>query len=117
MEKKVSVEISARHVHLSEEVYKKLFGEDADRLKVSSTKSMTGHLLGASAAVEAVITVLALKNHFVPPTVGYKVPDPACDLDIVPNQGESLAMRYAASNSLGFGGHNATLVFRAPDVE
>lgn len=95
---------------------RKLFGGDADRLKVSSTKSMTGHLLGASAAVEAVITVLALKNHFVPPTVGYKVPDPACNLDIVPNRGESFAMRYAASNSLGFGGHNATLVFKAPDI-
>ncbi len=92
-----------------------VFGEDADRLKMSSTKSMTGHLLGASGAVEAAITVKALENQFVPPTIGYEVPDPECDLDIVPNKGYSYEMRYAISNSLGFGGHNASLLFRAPE--
>lgn len=90
-----------------------VFGEDADRLRVSSTKSMTGHLLGASAAVEAVITVKALEEQFVPPTIGYKTPDPDCDLNIVPNEGYAHEMRYALSNSFGFGGHNATLVFKA----
>jgi len=87
------------------------FGEEASRLKVSSTKAMTGHLLGASGAVEAVITTLAVENGFVPATINYKTPDPACDLDIVPNKGEEMKIRYALSDSLGFGGHNAVLVF------
>ncbi len=90
-----------------------LFGEEADRLKVSSTKSMTGHLLGASAAVEAVITALAVNRGFVPPTVHYQKPDPECDLDVVPGQGVTMPIRYALSNSLGFGGHNVTLAFGA----
>jgi len=88
------------------------FGELADKLMVSSTKSMTGHLLGASGAVEGVITALSVKNDFVPATINYQVPDEECDLDIVPNEGRNVAVNYAMSNSLGFGGHNATIVFK-----
>ena len=88
------------------------FGELADKLMVSSTKSMTGHLLGASGAVEGVITALSVKNNFVPATINYQVPDEECDLDIVPNKGRNVAVNYAMSNSLGFGGHNATIVFK-----
>lgn len=91
---------------------KRVFADDPKRVKVSSTKSLTGHLLGASGAVEAVITTLGVENQFLPPTVNYKVPDPACDLDYVPNQGYNHEIRYALSNSFGFGGHNATLVFK-----
>jgi 3-oxoacyl-[acyl-carrier-protein] synthase II len=90
----------------------RIFGEDTKRIRVSSTKSMTGHLLGASAAVEAVITAEAVQNDFLPPTVNYQVPDPECDLDVVPGKGYSHQIRYALSNSFGFGGHNATLVFK-----
>ena len=88
------------------------FGAHADNLKVSSTKSMTGHLLGASAALEAVITVKAMEQDFLPPTINYQVPDEACDLDIVPNKGYAHPINCAISNSLGFGGHNVTLVFQ-----
>ena len=91
---------------------RKVFGGHADRLMVSSTKSMTGHLLGASGAVEAVFCVLALKDGFVPATIHYQVPDPACDLDIVPNEGRQADIRCAISDSLGFGGHNTCLVFQ-----
>ena len=73
---------------------------------------MTGHLLGASGAIEAVATVMALRESFLPPTIHYQCPDPECDLDIVPNQGRERQMEYAMSNSLGFGGHNASLIFR-----
>ena len=88
------------------------FGPHADKLMVSSTKSMTGHLLGAAGAVEAIFTALALKDSFVPATIGYQVPDPACDLDIVPNQGRRADIKTALSNSLGFGGHNASIVLK-----
>lgn len=88
------------------------FGEHADKLMVSSTKSMTGHLLGASGAVEGVITVLAVQNDFVPATINYKVPDENCNLDIVPNEGRNTRVRCAMSNSLGFGGHNASVIFK-----
>ena len=71
---------------------------------------MTGHLLGASGAVEAIFTALAVRDGFAPPTIGYQQPDPACDLDIVPNHGRAVALKAAVSNSLGFGGHNASLV-------
>lgn len=91
---------------------KKAFGDHAYKLMVSSTKSMTGHLLGAAGAVEAIITSLALKESFVPATINYKVPDPACDLDIVPNEGRKAEIEAALSNALGFGGHNASLVLR-----
>lgn len=88
------------------------FGEHARKLMVSSTKSMTGHLLGAAGAVEAIFTALALKEGYVPATIGYQVPDPACDLDIVPNEGRKADIRIALSNSLGFGGHNAAVVLK-----
>lgn len=91
---------------------KSVFGEHAKKLAVSSTKSMTGHLLGAAGAIEAIITILALKEGFLPPTINYKTPDPECDLDYVPNEGRTSNIEYALSNSLGFGGHNATLVFK-----
>lgn len=88
------------------------FGPWAAQLCVSSTKSMTGHLLGGAGGVEAVFTALALRDGFVPPTAGYQVPDPACDLDYVPNKGREKPLRYAMSNSLGFGGHNACLLMK-----
>lgn len=91
---------------------KKVFGDKAYKIPVSSTKSMTGHLLGATGAVEAISCVLALQNDFVPPTVGYKEKDEQCDLDYVPNVGKSVKMNYALSNTLGFGGHNAVLCIK-----
>lgn len=89
-----------------------VFGAHADALMVSSTKSMTGHMLGAAGAVEAVFTALALRDGFVPATIHYEVPDPQCDLDVVPNKGRAAALRCALSNSLGFGGHNASLLLK-----
>lgn len=91
---------------------KKVFGDKAYKIPVSSTKSMTGHLLGATGAVEAISCVLALQNDFVPPTVGYKEKDEQCDLDYVANVGKSAKMQYALSNTLGFGGHNAVLCIK-----
>ena len=88
------------------------FGNHAKELMVSSTKSMTGHLLGGSGALEAIICAEALRDGYVPATINYKNPDPECDLDIVPNEGRNVDIKYAASNSLGFGGHNACLVFK-----
>ena len=89
-----------------------VFGAHAAELAVSSTKSMTGHLLGAAGGVEAVFTALALRDQFAPPTIHLQEADPACDLDYVPNAGRSMDMRYAMSNSLGFGGHNACLLMK-----
>ena len=91
---------------------KAVFGDHAYRLAMSSTKSMTGHMLGAAGAVEAMFTALALRDGFLPATIHYRTPDPACDLDVVPNQGREAAIRCALSNSLGFGGHNASLLFK-----
>lgn len=91
---------------------KDVFGDYAYKTAVSSTKSMTGHLLGAAGAVEAIITCLAIKESFLPPTINYKTPDPECDLDYVPNVGRTKDIRNAISNALGFGGHNAALVFK-----
>ncbi len=88
------------------------FGPHASELAVSSTKSMTGHLLGASAAVEAVITIKAIEEGFLPPTIGLKEPGEGCDLDYVMGQGRSTHIQYALSNSFGFGGHNGSLVFK-----
>ena len=88
------------------------FSEHAKKLMVSSTKSMTGHLLGAAGAVEAGFSILALKDGFIPATIGYENFDEECDLDIVPNVGRNKDIKYAVSNSLGFGGHNACLVFK-----
>lgn len=91
---------------------KKVFGEDAYKIPVSSTKSMTGHLLGAAGAIESVVCVKALEEGYVPPTVGLMVKDEECDLDYVPNEGRKKELKYALSNSLGFGGHNASLLFK-----
>ena len=91
---------------------KKVFGEYAYELPVSSTKSMTGHLLGAAGAVEAGVCVMALQNQVIPPTANYETPDPDCDLDYVPNSARSAQLEAVMTNSLGFGGHNASLVFR-----
>jgi 3-oxoacyl-[acyl-carrier-protein] synthase II len=88
------------------------FSEHVKDIMVSSTKSMTGHLLGASGAVEGIITCLAVQNDFVPATVNYQVEDEECDLDIVPNKGRNAKVDYAMSNSLGFGGHNATILLK-----
>lgn len=90
---------------------KKVFGETAYSIPVSSTKSMTGHLLGASGALEAVICVQVLQEQILPPTINYEYPDPECDLDYVPNQPRSRTVHHVMSNSFGFGGHNATLIF------
>ncbi len=91
---------------------KKVFGKHAYKLAVSSTKSMTGHLLGAAGGVEAVITVLTIKNNLIPPTVNLEKPDPACDLDYVPNKARRAEVNCAISNSFGFGGTNACLIFK-----
>ncbi len=90
---------------------KRLFGDRAYKIAVSSTKSMTGHLLGAAGAVETIISVLAIQNGIAPPTMNYSEPDPDCDLDYIPNTARKMPIRTAMSNSFGFGGHNATLVF------
>lgn len=91
---------------------KTVFKEHAKNLKVSSTKSMTGHLLGASGGIESIFTILALKEGIIPPTINYKNFDEECDLDIVPNKCEEADINYALKNSFGFGGHNATLLFK-----
>lgn len=91
---------------------RKAFGDHAKKVAVSSTKSMTGHLLGASGAIEAVITALSVKEDVIPPTVNYRVPDEECDLNLVVNQMQKKTIGYAMSNSLGFGGHNASVIFK-----
>ena len=91
---------------------KTVFGSHAYKLAMSSTKSMTGHMLGAAGAVEAIFTTLSLHDGFLPATIHYQTPDPECDLDVVPNEGRSVEIRYAMSNSLGFGGHNGSLLMK-----
>lgn len=91
---------------------KKIFGSHAKKLMVSSTKSMTGHLLGAAGGIEAIACALAIKEGVVPPTINYKYPDPDCDLDYVPNTARKKAIKTALSNALGFGGHNASIILR-----
>ncbi|MEW6696181.1 MAG: beta-ketoacyl-ACP synthase II [Bacillota bacterium] len=91
---------------------KKVFGDHAYKLVVSSTKSMTGHMLGAAGAVEGIASVLAIRDDLVPPTINLENPDPACDLDFVPNQARQMTVNVALSNSFGFGGHNVTLAFK-----
>ena len=94
---------------------KSAFGEYAYKIPISSTKSMTGHLLGAAGAIEAIVCAKALEEGFIPATIGYKVPDEECDLDYVPNIGRKQELKYAMSNSLGFGGHNATILLEKWD--
>jgi len=91
---------------------KRVFGDYSKNVPVSSTKSMVGHLLGAAGVVEGVICIKALQEGFIPPTIGYSVPDPDCDLDYVPNVGRKADLKYAMSNSLGFGGHNAVILMK-----
>ena len=91
---------------------KKTFGEHAYKLAVSSTKSMTGHLLGAAGGIESVFSTLAITRDMLPPTINYFNPDPECDLDYVPNEPRPAHITYALSNSFGFGGTNAALLFK-----
>ena len=91
---------------------KRVFGEHAYKIATGSTKSMTGHLLGAAGGVEAIICLLAIKNKIVPPTINLENPDPECDLDYIPNKARPLEVKIALSNSFGFGGHNAVLIMR-----
>jgi 3-oxoacyl-[acyl-carrier-protein] synthase II len=91
---------------------KSVFGDSAKDLMISSTKSMTGHLLGAAGGIEAIYSLLAINNSVVPPTINYTEPDPECDLDYVPNEARKADVNIVLSNSLGFGGTNATLLFR-----
>ena len=94
---------------------KKVFGEEqAHRVMVSSTKSMTGHLLGAGGAIESAVCALAIRDGIIPPTINYETPDPECDLDYVPNTAREKKLKVVLNNALGFGGHNATLTFKAP---
>ena len=88
------------------------FGGASNKLMISSTKGNTGHLLGAAGGVEAVVCVKAIEDDFVPPTINYRVPDEECNLDIVPNKGRNVKVNYAMSNSLGFGGHNSSIIFK-----
>ena len=94
---------------------KRLFGDHARKVAISSTKSMTGHLLGAAGGLEAGITVLAIRNQMIPPTINYETPDPECDLDYVPNTKRAASIQYALSNSFGFGGTNGALLFKKFD--
>jgi len=94
------------------EAIKKTFGKHAYNLNVSSTKSLTGHLLGAAGAVEAITCILAINNSFIPPTINYHNPDEDCDLNYTPNKSSNKTINYAMSNTFGFGGHNASLIFK-----
>jgi 3-oxoacyl-[acyl-carrier-protein] synthase II len=91
---------------------KRAFGDAAYKLAVSSTKSMTGHMLGAAGGAEAIFTVLALRDQVAPPTINYQTPDPDCDLDYVPNTAREMTIDVALTNSFGFGGTNGTLIFK-----
>jgi 3-oxoacyl-(acyl-carrier-protein) synthase len=96
---------------------KAIFGDHAYKLAISSNKSMIGHLMGAAGGVEAVFTLLTIRDQILPPTINYHTPDPACDLDYVPNVARKARVDVALSNSFGFGGHNGTVVFaRLPDA-
>ena len=91
---------------------KTLFNDHASNLQISSSKSMTGHLLGAAGAIEAIVCLEALNKSVIPPTINYETPDPDCDLNYVPNNSIEKNINYALSNTFGFGGHNSTLIFK-----
>lgn len=101
---------------LETDAIKVAFDDNAAKVPISSTKSMIGHLLGAAGAVEAIVCIKAIENSYIPPTIGYSVPDEECDLDYVPGKGRDTKVNYAMSNSLGFGGHNATIIFKNSEV-
>ena len=88
-------------------------GEHAYQIGISSTKSMTGHIMGATGAIESIFCTLAIRDHIMPPTINYETPDPACDLDVIPNHARQAPVRVCVNNAFGFGGHNAVLVFKA----
>ena len=92
---------------------KRVFGERAYSVPMSSTKSMTGHGMGATAAIEAIFVILALRDQIAPPTINLDEPDPECDLDYIPNTAREMALHCVMSNSFGFGGHNVSLIFKA----
>ena len=92
---------------------KTAFGIHARKLSVSSTKSMTGHLLGAAGGIEAVASILSMRYNFLPPTIHYETSDPECDLNYVPNSAVEKEIQYSMSNTFGFGGHNAVLIFKS----
>jgi 3-oxoacyl-(acyl-carrier-protein) synthase len=91
---------------------KTAFGEHSAQIPVSSTKSMTGHALGAAGAIEAIFCLLAMRDGVLPPTINYETPDPECDLDYIPNVARKANVEYSASNSFGFGGHNVCLIMK-----
>ncbi len=95
--------------------FKEVFGEDAYKVAISSTKSMTGHSLGAAGGIEAIYSIMAINDGFIPPTINYQVSDPECDLDYTPNTGRKADVQVAMSDNLGFGGHNAALLFKKMD--
>ena len=92
-----------------------VFGSHVSRVAVSATKSMTCHLLAGSGAIESLVCIVAIRDGVVPPTINYTTPDPECDLDYVPNEARSVAVDKAMTNSFGFGGHNVSLIFAAPE--
>ena len=96
------------------EAIKTVFGDDAYRTPISSTKSMTGHLLGGAGALESLACILSIRDGIVAPTINYTTPDPECDLDYVPNEARELEVEITMTNSFGFGGHNASLIFKGP---
>jgi len=96
---------------------KTVFGETAYNIPISSTKSMTGHLLGAAGTLEAMFCIQSLQTGVLPPTINYETPDPVCDLDYVPNEPRRVAIDFALSNSFGFGGHNACLILGRPGAQ
>ena len=95
---------------------KAVFDEHAYKVPISSTKSMTGHLLGASGALEAMVSVEAIRHNAVPPTINLENPDPECDLDYTPNKARRISINSVVTNSFGFGGHNSSLVFKGVDL-
>ena len=97
---------------LETQAIKKVFGKDSKNVSISSTKSMTGHLLGAAGAIEAITCINTLNNGIIPPTINYIYPDPECDLDYTPNEALKKDINISMSNSFGFGGHNSVMIFK-----